>query len=413
MKPTKVIALVGVLTLLAAACAAPTATQRPSVAVSSPAAPPSIVAATATAAPSVAATPSLECEGESVTFMLSFLANIQHAGFLIAEEKGYYDELGLSVEITPAGPGTDVATAVADGTADLGQVDYVPLVTAREAGVPIKAVAQIYKDPFFFWYSAKEGGPATVAEWEGKRVGAIQVGEYPERAAMMLEAGIEPDSITSVSQEFDGLLDPTTMDIAEGVVFFHPALINIIGAMGTFPEDFNVFRPAELGADFASQTVAGNEQFLAEHPNAVACFIAGSIRGWQEAFVDADSAVDNTMAFVPEDSPITPDHQRAALPDVLAIVAEDECDTTLLQPDPQSYQSTLDQLVEVGYLEEGEAPDVEETYDASFWEVAQFEGCPPDRTPRPQPTDEETTEPTDEATADPTDEETEAPSPST
>jgi NitT/TauT family transport system substrate-binding protein len=373
-----------------------------------------VAPATATAAASLAATPSLECEGESLTFMLSFLANIQHAGFLIAEQKGYYDELGLSVEIQSAGPGIDVASAVADGTANLGQVDYVPLVDARNSDVPIKAVAQIYKDPFFFWYSAKDGGPATVAEWEGMRVGAIQVGEYPERDAMMIEAGIDPDAIESVSQDFDAVLDPAAMDIAEGVVFFHPALINagVIPGTGTFPDDYNVFRPQELGADFASQTIAGNEQFLAEHPSAVACFIAGSIRGWQEAFMDPESAVDNTMAFVPEDSPITPEHQRAALPDVLAIVGEDECDTTLLEPDPESYQSTVDQLVDVGFFEESEAPDIADTYDASFWEVAKFEGCPPDRTPRPQPTDEETAEPTDEESPEPepTDEASAAPS---
>lgn len=393
MRSKRVTALAGVLTLLAAACAAPSATQRPSVA----------APATATVAPSVAPTPSLECEGESVTFMLSFLANIQHAGFLIAAENGFYEELGLTVTINPAGPGIDVATAVADGTADLGQVDYVPLVDARNEGVPIKAVAQIYKDPFFFWYSSKDGGPATVAEWEGMRVGAIQVGEYPERDAMMAEAGIEPDSIEVVSQDFDGLLDPATMDIAEGVVFFHPALINLIG-MPPFPDSYNVFRPAELGADFASQTVAGNEQFLAEHPSAVACFIAGSIRGWQEAFMDPDAAVDATMTYVPEDSPITPEHQRAALSDVLEIVGEDECDTSLMEPDPESYQSTLDQLVAVGSLAETEAPNVSETYDASFWEVAKFEGCPPDRTPRPQPTEEASPEATEEASPEATEE---------
>ena len=212
----------------------------------------------------------------------------------------------------------------------------------------------------------------------------------------------------------EAVLDPSVMDIAEGVVFFHPALINagVIPGTGNFPDDYNVFRPAELGADFASQTIAGNEEFLATNPTAVACFIAGSIRGWQEAFTNPELAVENTMTFVPDDSPITPEHQMAALPDVLEIVGEDECDTSLLEPDEESYQSTLEQLVEVGFFEEGEAPNVAETYDASFWQVAQFQGCPPDRTPRPQPTDEATAEPTDEASPEPgpTDEATEEPS---
>ena len=400
MIPKRVAALVGVLTLFLAACAAPAASTRPSVAAPSVGAP-SVAPATgtrapatstvappasATAAPATGTPPAAtataaaaQCEGQHLNFMLSFLSNIQHAGFLIAAQEGYYEDEGLDVTIMPAGPGIDVTASVADGTADLGQIDYVPLVQARGQGVEIKSVAQIYKDPFFFWYSSKDGGPATVAEWDGKKVGAIQVGAYPERDAMMINAGIEPDSIKVVSQEFDGLLDPTKMDVAEGVVFFHPALINIVG-MPPFPDSYNVFRPAELGADFASQTVAGSETYLSANADAVECFIRASIRGWQTAFEDTDLAVTSTMAFVPEGSPITAGHQEAALPDVLEIVGTGAGDDTLLQPDPASYQATVDQLVELGTIDE--APVLSDTYDASFYEAATGNTVPlPSATP--------------------------------
>jgi NitT/TauT family transport system substrate-binding protein len=379
--------LMGALALLAIACSPQAATPAPrtsspqastpvATATSAPATPTAVpatataVPATDTPAPATATPAAAACEGQSLSFMLSFLANIQHAGFLVAEQRGYYDEEGLDVEIVPAGPGTDVATAVADGTADLGQVDYVPLLDARMATVPIKSVAQIYKDPFFFWYSSKDGGPATVAEWDGKRVGAIQVGAYPERDAMMIQAGIEKDSITVVSQAFDGLLDPATMDVAEGVVFFHPALINLVG-MPPFPDSYNVFSPAALGADFASQTVAGSEEYIAANGDAIACFIRASIRGWRDAFDDPDGAVEATMSFVPPDSPITAGHQLAALPDVLAITGTDSADATLLEPDEASYQATIDQLVALDFFEGEEPPAVGDTFDRSFWDAAQ------------------------------------------
>ena len=83
------------------------------------------------------------------------------------------------------------------------------------------------------------------------------------------------------------------------------------------------------------------------------------------------------MSFVPEGSPITAGHQEAALPDVLAIVGTGATDDTLLQPDPASYQATVDQEVEIGYLEEAEAPDIAETYDASFYEAATGQTVPP------------------------------------
>ena len=184
---------------------------------------------------------------------------------------------------------------------------------------------------------------------------------------MLIGADADPEDITVVPQAFDGLLDPETMDIAEGVVFFHPALINLVG-MPPFPESYNVFRPAELGADFASQTVAGNETYLAEHGDAVSCFLRASIRGWQDAFTDADGAVEATMTYVPEGSPITPEHQLAALADVLEITGTGADDATLLQPDPASYQATIDQLVEQGLLEAD--PGVDTTFDSTFWDAA-------------------------------------------
>jgi ABC-type nitrate/sulfonate/bicarbonate transport system substrate-binding protein len=162
------------------------------------------------------------------------------------------------------------------------------------------------------------------------------------------------------------------MDIAEGVVFFHPALINIIGdpPFAPFPDGYNVFRPAELGADFASQTIAAREEDIAANAPAIECFIRASIRGWHAAFDDPELAVEATMSFVPPESPITADHQAAALPDVLAITGEDGHDPTLLEPDEESYQSTLDQLVEVGAIDEAEVPAVADTFDRTFWDAA-------------------------------------------
>ena len=73
------------------------------------------------------------------------------------------------------------------------------------------------------------------------------------------------------------------------------------------------------------------------------------------------------MTFVPEGSPITPEHQLAALPDVLAITGTGADDATLLQPDPVSYQATIDQLVELGQLDAD--PGVDTTYNGSFWDT--------------------------------------------
>ena len=386
-------ALFAVMALAFIACTGPAATLRPSIS----GAPAATSTAAATGSSSATATPArttvtpseapsdvptngptqavteapsapaaVTCDGDSLTFELSFIPNVQHAGFLVAANRGYYEEEGLTVEIVPASQ-AGVTQDVADGTVQLGQVDYVDIVEARNEGVPIKAVAQTYKDPFFFWFADAESGIETVADWSGHSVGAIQQGDYPERDAMLLAAGLDPEAdITVVEQDFGTeTFIAGDVDIGEGVVFYHPAYL--IGVDGRdFPGEFDVFEPAALGADFASQTIAATDDYIASNSDTITCFLRASIRGWQDAFTDPAAAVTDTMVYVPPGA-IPEPHQEAAINDVFPIVGTGADDPTLLMPTPDEYATTLQQLLDVEYLTE--VPAVEDTYDSGPYDA--------------------------------------------
>lgn len=345
------------LVLAVAACGGSTPSEAPSAEAST------APSSEASVAPTEAVAE--KCTGQTVTFELSFIPNVQHAGFLVAAARGFYEDEGLTVEVKPGTPGVDVAQDVADGTVDLGQVDYVDVVEARAAGVPIKAIAQTYKEPFFFWFANKSANIKTLADWKGKTVGAISPVEYPERDAMLLAAGLDPKTDIEVLQQDFGTDDfiAGKVDIGEGVVFYHPAFL--IGVnQKNWPDDFDVFQPADLGADFASQTVAASEDFLAKDPAAVRCFLRASIRGWQAAFADPQLAVDDVMTFIPEGA-IPKEHQQGAINSVLPIVGTGADDATLLKPTFEKYVSTVNQLLSLGYLTGSQ--DVAATFDDSFY----------------------------------------------
>ena len=247
--------------------------------------------------------------------------------------------------------------------------DYVQVAKGRSAGVPLIAVAQTYKQPFFFWYALKSANIATVADWKGKKVGQIQVGDYPERDAILLAAGLQLTDITPVQQDF-GVDDfmAGKFPIAEGVVFYHPALINLIG-VNKFPDDFVVFDPATLGGLLASQTIAGNDEYVNNPANAatIRCFLRASVRGWQFAFANAAKTVTDNMTFIPPGSPITEGHQAAALPDVLKIVGSGADDTTPAQDRPGPYVTTITTLSQLGLLTD--TVNVTTTYNSSFYDA--------------------------------------------
>lgn len=306
-----------------------------------------------------------KCDGQDVSFQLSFIPNVQHAGFLVAAEQGFYEDEGLNVELVPAGPNVDPVSAVGDGTATLGQVDYGQLLRARAAGVPIVAIAQTYKKTFLNWYALKESGIATMADWEGKRVGRTQVGDDPEIIAMLASAGLTLDDIETIQQDFgiDSFM-AGDLDLATGVVFFHPALFNGIGQYA-WPDDFNVFIPEEHGANIASQTIATTEEMIESDPAALRCFLRASIRGWQAAFEDDQAAVTDVMTYIPEGA-IPEDHQRAAILDVLPIVGNGP-DDNLLQIDRDQYVESIGILEEVEFIEPG--INVDDTFDTSIYDT--------------------------------------------
>lgn len=320
-------------------------------------------------APSAAAK---QCEGQSVKLELSFIPNVQHAGFLVADKQGYYADEGLTVTMVPGGEGVDPVQDLAGGVAEFAQVDYVPLLQARETGVPIVAIAQTYKDPFFFWYAFKDSGINTMADWKNKKVGQIQVGQYPERDAMLLANGLTLDDIKPVPQDF-GIDDFSKgkFPIAEGVVFYHPALLNGNPApinghdSHKFPDDFNVFRPQDLGAEMASQTVAVNSEWAAQNPDTVECFLRASIRGWQKVFMDPAAAVTDTMTYIPP-GVIPEPAEQAAIADVLPIVGTGADDTTLLQLTPDEYAKTLATLQALKVL--GADTTIDGSYDSTFYD---------------------------------------------
>ncbi len=358
MKTTRAAALTAVVALVVSACQA---TQSPS--------PTPAPTASPTEVPTATPEPVAEkCTGQTVSLELSFIPNVQHAGFLVAANRGYYTDEGLTVEIKPGGPGIEASQDVADRTVDIAQVDYVDVVKARAAGVPIKAVAQIYKLPFFFWYSNKDSGIATIADWKGHSVGEIDpAGEYPERTAMLLAAGLDPvNDITVIQQDFgtDDFI-AGKVDIGEGVVFYHPAFLVGVNQKN-WPDDFIVYDPAKNGGDFASQTVATSEEFLAEDPAAVKCFLRASIRGWIATFQDPQAAVDDTMTFIPEGA-IPKPHQQAAINDVLPIVGSGADDPTLLMLTPDKYLDTVAQLKSLGQLTVD--VDVSQTFDSTFYDT--------------------------------------------
>ena len=96
-----------------------------------------------------------------VNMQLGWLASNGLIGEVVGLAKGYYEEAGVELEITPGGPGVDGVASVAAGRAGVGQLSSSPsLMLARSAGIPVKAFAAGYqKHPFTYFSLAEQPDP--------------------------------------------------------------------------------------------------------------------------------------------------------------------------------------------------------------------------------------------------------------
>ena len=117
---------------------------------------------------------------EEVTLQLKWVTQAQFAGYYVAKEKGFYDEVGLDVTINPGGPDISPPQIIAGGGADV-IIDWMPSALAsREKGVALVNIAQPFKRSGMMLTCRKETGIANPQDFRGKTLGVWFFGnEYP------------------------------------------------------------------------------------------------------------------------------------------------------------------------------------------------------------------------------------------
>lgn len=117
---------------------------------------------------------------EKVTVQLKWLPQAQFAGYYVAQAKGYYKAEGLDVTIKPGGPDISPVQVIAGRGADV-VVNWMPdALAAREAGVPLVNVAQVFDKSGLMLTCRKSSGVTQPADLKGKTLGVWFGGnEYP------------------------------------------------------------------------------------------------------------------------------------------------------------------------------------------------------------------------------------------
>lgn len=129
---------------------------------------------------------------DKMTLILDWFINPDHGPIIVAQEKGYFKDAGLEVEIiAPADP-SDPPKMVAAGNADLA-IAYQPQLHLQiHEGLPLKRVGTLVASPLNCLLVLADGPIKTLADLKGKKVGFSVAGV--EEA--VLTAILKPHGLT-------------------------------------------------------------------------------------------------------------------------------------------------------------------------------------------------------------------------
>ena len=105
---------------------------------------------------------------KKVTLQLSWFNQFQFAGYYMAKEKGFYEELGLDVEIRPFQFGLDIPKDVNDGKIDFA-VGRETLILEKIKNPNIIALYSLFQSTPLILMSTKESGINSKSNFSSKK----------------------------------------------------------------------------------------------------------------------------------------------------------------------------------------------------------------------------------------------------
>lgn len=257
--------------------------------------------------------PAERCEANRAAGTITYLSGFDlHADasivdVLVAESKGYYDELCLDVEVQSSFS-TDNYPLIAANDAQFASggsfSEVVDFAGANDAGFVVLAVeGRTGIDALI----TKDGMVNTLEDIRGQKIG-VKAAITPSVRAMLAQAGLELD-VDYETVLLDGF-DPMVHIEVPDIVGFPGYKSNEPIQLTTNDVPFKLFDPSDYDVPGSFGVLYTNLTFLQEQPTAAQDFMRATMRGLADAVadpaeaaqiaVDALNASGNAAFFTPE-----------------------------------------------------------------------------------------------------------------
>lgn len=222
-------------------------------------------------------------------------ANLPFVGVYIAQERGYFAEQGLNVEITHSSGQGEHLKLLLQGSIDVTTADADSVLARRSEGLPVVSIALLGQRGQRA-FAVQEGSEIRKPkDFEGKLVG-YKVYQTPDYLALLAMAGVDRSKVQEVPVGFDPrLLAAGKVDVYPVFESNEPEILNRLGV------PTRLIRPSEYGVPTLGLTYLSRQQLVDSDPAALERFMKATLRGIEDARKDPEAATDIIMKFAPSE----------------------------------------------------------------------------------------------------------------
>ena len=229
-------------------------------------------------------------KAQKIVFTPQWTAQAQFAGYYVAQEKGFYREAGVEVEIVHPSVTQSAMTRMFNKTSQATTLQLCQAMELADSGTELVNILQTSMNNAMVIVSARGKDPL---KQKGERVGIWSVGFGQLAICMSIKERLDYDWVrfsTNVNLFVSGALDAT-------LAMSYNEYYQLLQA-GMELTDENVYRFCDHGYNVQEDGLYVTLDYYRKHKDQVLRFAQASRRGWEWAANHQEETLDIVMKYV-------------------------------------------------------------------------------------------------------------------
>ena len=242
---------------------------------------------------------------ERVTILLDYaFPEGIHAPLHLATVKGWYKDAGLDVEIKDGKGSVVTVQQIAAGQADIGLSQLPTVATAISNGLPVISIMAYNRTSDNGLVVGRDSGISTLADFKGKKLGAVAGGATVPFIEPFLKAGgLALSDVQMVVVDGSDLTSTYTSGGVDGIITIAGYFIPTVEK--TLPSKAILF--SDVGIKLPGYGLLVNKDTLSKRPDVLRKIVEINQRAW--AYIAAGHEVEGADAIVSQRASLQPDRE--------------------------------------------------------------------------------------------------------